>query len=144
MPLETVFSLAGSVTLLGWLALLLAPKRWPIAVPVAVGVATLLAALYAAVLAAFWHLGSGGFGSLAEVAELFSTPGLLLAGWIHYLAFDLLVGAWERAHAQRIGISRLALTPCLVLTFLFGPLGWLAFLAVRQFHLSRGAFAGAQ
>lgn len=143
MPLESVFSIAGSVAMLGWLALLLAPSRWRIAVPFALVVAALLAALYAAVLAAFWHQGGGGFGSLGEVAELFATPGLLLAGWIHYLAFDLLVGAWERAHAQRIGLSRLALVPSLVLTFLFGPLGWLTFLAVRQFHLSRAALANA-
>lgn len=143
MPLESVFSIAGSVAMLGWLALLVAPTRWRIAIPFALVVATLLAALYAAVLAAFWHQGSGGFGSLSEVAALFGTPGLLLAGWIHYLAFDLLVGAWERAQAQHIGLSRLALAPCLVLTFLFGPVGWLAFLAVRQFHLSRAAPAPA-
>lgn len=143
MPLESVFSSAGSVAMLGWLALLLAPNRWRIGVPLAAVTATLLAALYAAVLAAFWHQGSGGFGSLAEVAELFRTPGLLLAGWVHYLAFDLLIGTWQRAEGQRIGMSRLALAPCLVLTFLFGPLGWLAFLGVRQFHLSRPALQAA-
>ena len=36
----------------------------------------------------------GGFGSLAGVARLFTVEGLLLAGWIHYLAFDLFVGSW--------------------------------------------------
>ena len=37
----------------------------------------------------------GGFGSLADVATLFQKQELLLAGWIHYLAFDLFIGAWE-------------------------------------------------
>ena len=43
----------------------------------------------------------GGFGSLADVATLFGKPELLLAGWIHYLAFDLFIGAWEVRDAQR-------------------------------------------
>lgn len=137
MPLESVFSAASGLALLGWLVLLLAPSRWRLALPLALGAASLLAGLYAALLGAFWHQGDGGFGSLAEVARLFGTPGLLLAGWVHYLAFDLLVGAWQRAEAQRIGLTRLALAPCLLLTFLLGPLGWLAFLAVRQLHAAR-------
>ncbi len=44
----------------------------------------------------------GGFGSLAEVALLFSNPHILLAGWIHYLAFDLFIGGWEVRDAQRL------------------------------------------
>jgi hypothetical protein len=41
----------------------------------------------------------GGFSSLAAVAELFSNQWLLLAGWVHYLAFDLFVGTWETRDA---------------------------------------------
>jgi len=55
---------------------------------------------------------------------------------VHYLAFDLLVGTWEREEAARLGMSRWALLPCLFLTFLFGPIGWLAFLGVRHFSMS--------
>jgi hypothetical protein len=85
----------------------------------------------------FWVRADGGFGSLDAVARLFEHRGVLLAGWVHYLAFDLLVGVWERDEAQRLGVPQLLLVPCLLLTFLFGPLGWLAFLAVR--HLNRRA-----
>ena len=35
------------------------------------------------------------FGSLAQISAMFSNPYVLAAGWIHYLAFDLFVGAWE-------------------------------------------------
>ena len=54
-----------------------------------------------------------------------------LAGWVHYLAFDLLVGAWEARTARREALPHPVLLPCLALTFLFGPLGLLLFLSVR-------------
>ena len=66
------------------------------------------------------------------MASLFETRGLLLAGWVHYLAFDLFVGTWERDESLRIGLSRWFLIPCLFLTFMFGPAGWLAFVAARR------------
>ena len=69
----------------------------------------------------------GGFSSLAGVAALFSEPWILLAGWTHYLAFDLLVGNWEMRDATKRGIPYMLVLPCLVLTFLFGPAGWLLY-----------------
>jgi hypothetical protein len=79
---------------------------------------------------AFWSGGQGGFDSLEHVAELFGNRELLLAGWIHYLAFDLLVGAWITRKARKDGIAYWAVVPCLVLTFLFGPAGYLLFSAI--------------
>ena len=81
----------------------------------------------------------GGFGTLAEVSALFANPMLLLAGWIHYLAFDLLVGAIETREAQKDGMPHLLLAPCLVLTFLLGPIGFLVFLAIRSARRRRPA-----
>jgi hypothetical protein len=135
MSLEQVFSIAGGVAMVGWLILLLAPtgSAWPGRVVYTAALA--LATLYAALVGTYFAGSQGGFGSLADVATLFRNPGVLMAGWTHYLVFDLLVGSWERAEAERLAISRLWLAPCLVLTFLFGPLGWLAFLAVRQFGM---------
>lgn len=135
MSLEQFFSLAGGVAMAGWLVLLFAPagSAWPgrVVFPVAIA----LAMSYAALIGTYFAGSAGGFGSLADVAVLFATPGVLLAGWVHYLAFDLLVGSWERREADRLGLSRLLLAPCLVLTFLLGPLGWLLFLAVRHVRL---------
>jgi len=73
----------------------------------------------------------GGFSSLAEVARLFENPSLLLAGWVHYLAFDLFIGAWEVRDARRLGIPHLLVVPCLVLTFMLGPVGLLLYLGLR-------------
>ena len=134
MQLTTAFSIASMLAAAGWVWLLLAPQRsfWR---PVAALVALLLAMLYAGLIGAFWTSAEGDFGSLSGVARLFEHPGLLLAGWVHYLAFDLLVGIWEREEAHRIGLSRWILAPCLLLTFWFGPLGWLAFLAARNVRM---------
>lgn len=132
---ESLFSMSGSLALAGWIALAAVPLRFRIARPVALAVALVLTALYIALILSYWSSGTGDFQSLAGVARLFEHPGLLLAGWIHYLAFDLLVGTWEREEARRIGLTQWVLVPCLVLTFLFGPLGWAAFLACRTVRL---------
>lgn len=139
MALETFFSVASSVAAVSWLLLAAVPSRWSWPVRVARWAVVALAFGYVALLASFWTRGEGGFGSLADVARLFETPGLLLAGWVHYLAFDLLVGSWEREEAVRIGLGAWFLVPSLFLTFMFGPAGWLCFLGLRRFHR-----AGAQ
>jgi len=137
MNLETVFSVASMLATVGWVVLALIPRRflWPVRAARLVALA--LAFGYVALLATFFARGEGGFGSLAGVGQLFQEPGLLLAGWVHYLAFDLLVGSWEREEAIRIGLGPLMLLPSLFLTFMFGPAGWLCFLGLRRFHQAR-------
>ena len=134
--LDQAFSWAGMLALCGWIVLALSPLRPALAqliaarfVPIVLGLA------YAVLLFHFWGEAAGGFGSLGDVAALFSHRGLLLAGWLHYLAFDLLVGAWEVREARRSGLPHLAVLPCLALTFLFGPIGFLTFLALRSVWL---------
>jgi len=56
---------------------------------------------------------------------------MLLAGWVHYLAFDLFVGGWIAVQCDKIGINRLIQAPILVLTFMFGPVGFAIFIAMR-------------
>ena len=60
---------------------------------------------------------------------------MLLAGWIHYLAFDLFIGGWETRDAVRNGIPHLLVIPCLLLTFMLGPIGLLAYFALRSGRL---------
>lgn len=131
MDNEQIFSIAGLVAVAGWVALLLAPLRRGPLILVARAAGVVLALTYAALIAIHWGRGEGGFGSLAEVALLFASPGVLLAGWIHYLAFDLWVGAWEVERAPQDGVPHWALIPCLGLTFLFGPIGLLLYLLLR-------------
>lgn len=71
------------------------------------------------------------FSSLEGVMKLFSVERALVAGWAHYLVFDLFIGAWEARDAQRVGLNHFILIPCLILTLLVGPIGLLAYLIAR-------------
>jgi hypothetical protein len=136
--LESLFSLAGLAAMAGWLALALAPLRPRLAQAVAAFIVPAVIGLaYAGLIARFWGEAPGGFSSLDEVSALFGHRGLMLAGWLHYLAFDLFVGAWEVREAGRVGLPHWMILPALALTFLFGPLGLLVFLALRAARLRR-------
>lgn len=132
MSAESIFSAAGTLVLPGWLLLIFLPRwRRVTMLASAVIIPALLALLYIWLIAAHWGDADGGFGSLGAVAALFENEHLLLAGWIHYLAFDLFIGSWEVRDAQRHGVHHLAVVPCLVLTFLLGPAGLLLYLVIR-------------
>lgn len=127
-----LFAISGPVAIVGWLALLLSPIRSKPAQWLAgLVVPALLSVAYTAIILVNWADAPGGFGSLAEVMLLFTVPEIALAGWLHYLAFDLFVGAWEVRTAERERIPHILVVPCLVSTFLFGPAGLVAFLIVR-------------
>jgi hypothetical protein len=85
----------------------------------------------------------GGFGSLADVATLFSKQELLLAGWVHYLCFDLFIGAWEVRDSQRHGTPHLLVIPCLLMTFMLGPIGLLFYFAIRSVKTGTLSLEGA-
>ena len=135
MTPEQLFSAANTVALLGWLVLI-AGWRWkPAATLVsAVIVPLMFAILYSYLALAHFAESGGGFSTFPAVQRLFSNPWALLAGWIHYLAFDLFIGCWEARDAQQNGIPFLLTLPCLILTFLFGPAGLLLYFLVRAAH----------
>ena len=130
MPTDphTLFQLTGPLAILGWLTLVLAPfaPRLTDAVATLV-IPALLSVGYTALILVHWSDAPGGFDSLANVMLLFTNPGVALAGWVHYLAFDLFVGTWIARDAAQRGLPHLAVLPCLALTFLFGPAGLLAY-----------------
>jgi hypothetical protein len=128
---ELLFSIANTCALVMWLLLAALPGRRWVTEVATTGAAALFAAAYVAILATAAAPADGGFGSLAGVAALFNVPRILLAGWLHYLAFDLLIGSWEVRDARTRGISHWLVVPCLLGTFMFGPAGWLAYMAVR-------------
>lgn len=131
---ELVFQAGSGLAVLGWLALALSPAgaRWtPLARRFAGRWVPLVLALAYVALFARHGMGDGGYGSLAEVQRLFAVPGLLTAGWLHYLAFDLFVGAWISERAAALGWPHWAVLPLLALTFLFGPAGLLAWAVLR-------------
>jgi hypothetical protein len=140
MPPDSLFQIANPLAMLGWLSLALHPlsPRWTTLAALAPPV--LLSLLYTALVLAHWAGAEGGFSSLPDVMLLFTQPPIALAGWVHYLAFDLLVGLWITRTARARGINHLFILPCLALTFLFGPAGFLSFL-ILSLSLRKGAFA---
>ena len=130
---DQLFGWAGQAAMLGWLILIFLPRRWPqlLFVPrfvIPFGLSLLYAGL---AFAHFFTVEGGGFNSLPQVKTLLSNDWMLLAGWIHYLAFDLFIGGWIAVEADRIGLSRILQAPILVATFMFGPAGLALYLAIR-------------
>ena len=133
MSAESIFTLLNSIALVAWLLIAIFPRR-PLVVQTIAGAAVpaFFAVAYIAMIASAWGGSEGSFSSLQGVAALFENPWLLLAGWTHYLAFDLLVGVWEVRDASGRGLPHVMVLPCLLLTFLFGPAGWLLSLVLRR------------
>jgi hypothetical protein len=130
MSPQQVFSIVNAVALFAWVMLAVLPGQPWVRKTITTKVVPLFfAVLYTAIAVSLFGRAPGGFSTLAGVGMLFSNPWLLLAGWVHYLAFDLLIGSWEVQDAR--GISHLLVVPCLALTFLFGPAGWLLYTVVR-------------
>jgi hypothetical protein len=139
MTPDQVFSIANAVAFGAWILLIVLPRqRWVSGILAPIAMPALFAVIYVAIIVTQWKGSAGGFSSLSAVATLFGQPWLLLAGWVHYLAFDLFVGSWEVRDARERGIPHLAVVPCLLLTFMFGPAGWLAYSGLRTAYPSRG------
>ena len=142
MTPNQIFSIVNPIALVSWVLLAALPRRkWVTDVVTSLAVPALLAIAYTVIVATHWKGSPGGFSSLPEVALLFGNPWLLLAGWTHYLAFDLLVGTWEVRDSRERGLPHLLVVPCLILTFLFGPLGWLVYQGIRMSAPSRKEIA---
>ncbi|MBM4382103.1 MAG: DUF4281 domain-containing protein [Deltaproteobacteria bacterium] len=134
---EQLFTLANASVMPAWLLLAVAP-RWvwtqrlvhSLLYPVLLGAVYTIGFLAAGAFSAVPE-SEGGMGSLAAISAAFANPRTLLVGWVHYLCFDLFVGAWEARDAQRRGVPHWQLVPCLFLTLMAGPMGLLLYLGFR-------------
>jgi len=133
MTPDVVFAACNYAVLPAWLLLVFAPgwrgTQWivhAIFLPLLLGVA------YGAMIVSAPAAPEGGsFGSLEGVMLFFTIPEAVLAGWVHYLVFDLFVGAWEARDARRRSLPHLLVVPCLALTLMLGPIGLFAYLVLR-------------
>ena len=140
--LDTLFSAGGTLAMLGWALLVLAPRRPPVLIATGLVIPALLAVPYAGLIMTNFADAAGqggGYGSLTEVRALLASDEMLLAGWIHYLSFDLAVGTLLAVRLDAAGIGRVIQAPFLLAVFLFGPAGFLAGLITEGAtrHLSR-------
>ena len=120
------------LAMVGWVILILGPRQFRAVywLPKFV-IPGLLSVGYAGLLLPNFFASEGGFGSIEEIRLLFASDHLLAAGWLHYLAFDLFVGAWIAKASDEAGISRIIQFPILLATFMFGPIGLLLFILTR-------------
>ena len=138
MTLDSIFLICNNGVLPAWLLLAFAPN-WSFTQRLVhqIWIPVLLGSVYLGVFVLSPAMQEeGGFSSLDGVMMLFTSPSFALVGWVHYLAFDLFVGAWEVRDARRRSISHLYVVPCLVMTLMLGPIGLLAYLLLR-FALTR-------
>ncbi len=132
MTADNLFSIGNSVALIGWILLIIAPL-WKSAEKLANGViVTLLSMAYAALVVMSFRLEDfSQFGSLQGVKSLFQNDFMLLAGWVHYLAFDLFVGCWIYRNARAHRVPHILFIVCGFFTFMLGPCGLLIYLIIR-------------
>ncbi len=138
MPLEILFKGANFAVLPFWLLLLVAP-RWRGTQLLVHGpaVVLLLTPIYAYMLFGYGPSPQDiDMTTLYGVMSAFTAPHIVVAGWIHYLIFDLFIGAWEARDALRLHIPQLFVIPCLLATLVVGPVGLLLYLIVR--FITRG------
>lgn len=139
MTPSDVFSIAGMLTMPMWVLLILLPKwkvtRFLIDYKIIPIILSIIYAIY--IIIALIDGGMMDFGSLESVMQLFTVENAVLAGWIHYLAFDLLVGMWIVNQNRSLKIHPIILAPCLFGTFMFGPVGFLVFMMIRSVKLKK-------
>jgi hypothetical protein len=134
--LTTYFKGASIFAMTGWLALIFFPNA-PFTEQYVIGVAAALLAILYGYLLIFgkkYDEGvkyTGSFANFQGVINLFKSPRSVLIGWIHYLAFDVIIGLFLLKNSQHYGISHWLMIPCLFATFMFGPLGLLLYLLLR-------------
>lgn len=130
---DTIFGLGNQTALIGWAILIFLPRRFPLLLAVPkYAIPAVLALVYSGLmLTQFFSVEGGGFSSIGEVRTLFAHDEVLVAGWLHYLAFDLFVGTWIAERSDEARIPRLIQAFFLVSTFMFGPFGLLLFLVTR-------------
>ena len=132
-----VFSIANMTAMPMWLLMIVLPKWKVTRFLIDYKVIPIILSIIYAIYISQSILGGGGldFGSLESVMALFTKEDAVMAGWVHYLAFDLLVGMWILDQNKTLKIHQLLIAPCLFGTFMLGPIGFLLFLIFRAFKL---------
>ncbi len=75
--------------------------------------------------------------TLENLKVSFGRDEVLVLGWVHYLVFDLFVGAWIVRDSSVLKIGQLTIVPALILTLLAGPIGLLFYLVLRWFYTKK-------
>ena len=94
-------------------------------------VPVLLLMIYCLFVVSLFYPKGGGCGSVEQLRVLLTDDNLLLADWVHFLAFYLLIGFTIVHPGDEHKLLHLLIIPCLSLTFLFGPVGYVLYELVK-------------
>lgn len=132
MDAASIFSFGNTFVLLGWLLLFILPNWKHTQAVVLNGIIVVLAVLYTYMIGrGIGNFSPDSFSTLANVKALFQNDEAVAGGWLHYLAFDLFVGAYIVRTSQALGIARWVYSLVLPFAFMFGPVGYLLFAIVK-------------
>ena len=133
MSPDSIFQFCSTIAMIGWLLLIILSPFWFDTDKLLIGIIiTLFAIVYAWLISQSFNPGDfEKFGTLDGVMQLFTNKTAVTAGWVHYLAFDLMVGIWIKKNSMKYGISHWLIIPCLLFTFMLGPVGLLLYLIIR-------------
>ena len=133
MSAEALFQTSSTIAMVSWLLMMVLSPFWFGFDKLFVGIIiTLLALLYLwLIFQSFSPSGFSEFGSLEGVMRLFTNKTMVVAGWVHYLAFDLFLGVWIKKNSVKYSIPHWLIIPCLFFTFMLGPIGLLLYLLIR-------------
>jgi hypothetical protein len=132
---EILFNVVNAIAMVAWGLLIVMPGAAITRIFIRSGIVILLlAAIYATLIVAYFDPKvMQDFSSLSGVMHLFTDPMGVVAGWTHYLVFDLFVGMWITNDALKAGVNRWLVLPCQIFAFMFGPIGFLLYYGVRFF-----------
>lgn len=142
---EELWAVVHVVALTGWGLILVAPF-WRPALTMAYLPPLFQAMLYINILIPKMIYPDPGstppdLNNMKSIQALFEDPDVFFCGWIHYLAFDQLVGlAIAQDALTTLQVSKLVyytiIAVCLFLTFYLGPVGFLIYMVSRRFLMS--------
>lgn len=137
MNYAILFKIANLSVLPGWFLLMILPKhRITQLVVQSYFYPVLLGLVYLTLIVSSWG-GDGGMDTLANLKISFSRDEVLVLGWVHYLVFDLFIGAWIVRDSAANQIVHWSTIPSLILTLLAGPIGLLSYFIIRGIKLKR-------
>jgi len=135
MSTALVFQIVNTIVLPAWLVLIFFPKKaWRNTAIYTFAMAMSLVYTYY-VASGLGELDMESFSTLEGIKAMFTTDVAVLTGWVHYLVFDLLVGNWVLNNAQKHKINHYLIIPCLLLCFIFGPVGFLLYSIIKLVYV---------
>ena len=139
MTANAIFQISCAIAAIGWLVIILASPFWIAWDKFLVAIIiTLLACIYSCLNLSNFHIHDlKMFGSLAGILTLYNNPFLLTAGWVHIMAFDLLVAVWIKKNSVQHSISHGLIILPLIFTCMLGPLGFVIYMLIRWFKTGK-------